>query len=186
MMHDSGLPSSMWDLAVKAAVYTCNRTPHKAIEMDTPMRKIAPNHNHNTKQFRRFGCVSLFKIPRNSNTKFGEQALRGFLVGYTFTGYIIYIPEQKKLFESTHVKFVENKVYKDVYPEEGSARKENIGFGKYDTPKKEKNLQPSAVETEGEKNVSEGVRNRGRPRKNQALITFSMQGEDVCFFGSRH
>ena len=83
MMHDSGLPPSMWHLAVKAAVYTYNRTPHKAIEMNTPMRKIAPNHNHNIEQFRRFGCVSFFKIPRNSNTKFGEQALRGLLVGYT-------------------------------------------------------------------------------------------------------
>ena len=133
--------------------------------MDRPMRKIAPNHNHNIEQFRCFGCVSFFKIPRNSNTKFGEQALRGFLVGYTSTGYIIYVSEQKKLFESRHVKFVENKGYKDVYPKEGSARTEKIGFGKSDTPEKEKNLKPSAVETEGEKNVSEGVRKRGRPRK---------------------
>ena len=116
MMHESGLPSSMWDLAVKAAVYTYNRTPHKAIEMDTPMRKIAPNYSHNIEQIRRFGCASFFKIPRNSNTKFGEQDLSGFLVGYTSTGYIIYVPEQKKLLENRHVKFVENKVYKDVYP----------------------------------------------------------------------
>ena len=61
-MHDSGLPSSMWDLAVKAAVYTYNRTPHKSVEMDTPMRKIVPSQNHNIEQFKRFGSVSFFKI----------------------------------------------------------------------------------------------------------------------------
>ena len=177
-MHDSGLPSSIWDLAVKAATYTYNRTPHKSVEMDTPMRKIAPSKNHSIEQFKRFGSVSFFKIPRNSNTKFGEQALRGFLVGYTSTGYIIHVPEQKKLFESRHVKFVENKVYKDVYPKERSERTENIEFGEPDTPEKEKNLETSAVETEGEKDASEGVRKRGRPPKNQALITFSMQEEE--------
>ena len=178
MMHDSGLPSSMWDLAVKAAVYTYNRTPHKSVEMNTPMRKIAPNQNHNIEQFKRFGCVSFFKIPRNNNTKFGEQALRGFLVGYTSTGYVIYAPEQKKLFESRHVKFVESKVYKDVYPKGENAKAENIEFKEFNTPERENILEQSSVEKEGEKDAPEGVRKRGRPRKNQALITFSMQEEE--------
>ena len=56
----------------------------------------------------------MFKIPRNSNHKFGEQALRGFMVGYKPTGFIIYVPEEKKLYESRHVKFLENKVCRKI------------------------------------------------------------------------
>ena len=88
------------------------------------------------------------------------------------------MPEQKKLFESRHVKFVENKVYKGVYPNEENERQENIEFREPDTSEKEKVLESSAEETEVEKDASEGVRKRGRPRKNKALITFSIQGEE--------
>ena len=38
----SGLPTSVWELAVKAADYTYNRTPHESIEMDTPMKTSLP------------------------------------------------------------------------------------------------------------------------------------------------
>ena len=56
----------------------------------------------------------MFKILRNSNCKFGEQALRGFLVGYKPTGFIIYVSEEKKLYETRYVKFLENKVYRKI------------------------------------------------------------------------
>ena len=82
MMLDSGLPSCMWDLTVKAAVYIYNRTPHKSAEMNAPLRKLAAHFNIDIEQLRRFGSVCFVKIPRNNNIKFGEQALRGFLVGY--------------------------------------------------------------------------------------------------------
>ena len=65
-----------------------------------------------------------------------------------------------------------------MYPKERSERTENIEFGELDTPEKEKNMETSVVETEGEKDASEGVRKRGRSRKNHALITFSMQEEE--------
>ena len=56
----------------------------------------------------------MFKIPRNSNYIFGEQALRGLLVGYKPTGFIINDSKEKKLYETRHVKFLENKVYRKI------------------------------------------------------------------------
>ena len=95
MMYDSGLPPTMWDLAVKTAVYVYNRTPHRSIDMKMPLTVLAPNFRLDLNQLKRFGCVSIFKIPRNSNVKFGEQALRGFMVGYKPTGFIIYMFPRK-------------------------------------------------------------------------------------------
>ena len=91
-----------------------NRTPHHSIDMKIPLCELVPNCSFEVNQLKRFGCVSIFKIPRNNNSKFGEQALRGFLVGYKPTGFLIYVAEEKKLYESRHVKFLENKVYRRI------------------------------------------------------------------------
>ena len=42
LMFDSGIPTSMWILAVEVAVYMYNRTPNKSIDFESPIRKLAP------------------------------------------------------------------------------------------------------------------------------------------------
>ena len=87
MMLDSGsqnltLHPSMWNLAVRAATYIYNRTPHKSIDMLCPIYKLNPKYKIKLEQIRRFGCIAYAKIPRNIGTKFGVKALRGCPVGY--------------------------------------------------------------------------------------------------------
>lgn len=114
MISDSGLPSSMWDLAVKSAVYCYNRIPHSSVDMRIPLTELAPCYEVDLKQLKRFGCVAVVWTPRNSNIKFGEQEIKGVLVGYIPTGFLIYAIKENKIYESRHVRFIEEKMYKDL------------------------------------------------------------------------
>ena len=40
LMLESGLPKSMWTLAVGVAVHIYNRTPHKGIEFEIPIQRM--------------------------------------------------------------------------------------------------------------------------------------------------
>ena len=53
-MFDSGVPKSMWELAVEAAVHAYNWTPHKSIEYEIPIKKFAPNVNCHFDKLKRF------------------------------------------------------------------------------------------------------------------------------------
>ena len=43
LMNCSGLPENMWDLALGAAVYAYNRTPHVSNNMESPMHVFRPD-----------------------------------------------------------------------------------------------------------------------------------------------
>jgi hypothetical protein len=61
-MYDSRLPENMWDLALGAAVYAHNRTPHKSDEMITPMQKFSPDCSFLLDQLKRFGCTAYIEV----------------------------------------------------------------------------------------------------------------------------
>lgn len=63
-MFDSGLPPSMWDLAVRAATYVYNRTPHKSIDTEISIVRLNPKYEVDMNQLKRFGCLAYAKIPR--------------------------------------------------------------------------------------------------------------------------
>lgn len=114
-MLESGLPSNMWDIALGVSTYIYNISPHKTLEMQAPIKFLAPNHRFDINQLRRFGCLAYTTI--QNETKFKAVSIRTFCVGYLPTGYVVYHPETKKLLETRHVRFVEIFVYGDLYKE---------------------------------------------------------------------
>ncbi|CAH0550178.1 unnamed protein product [Brassicogethes aeneus] len=113
-MFDSGLPKTMWELAVEAAVHAYNRTPHKSIDYQVPLQMFSSNVNCHFEQIKRFGCIGYIKVPK-PKTKFDARAIKAVLVGYTNTGYILWHPNSRKFLESRHVRFNEKLVYKNVF-----------------------------------------------------------------------
>ena len=94
-IFDSGLPKSMWVLAVDTAVHAYNRTPHKTIEFRVPLEKFAPSASCHFNQIKRFRCIGFEKIPK-LDFKFGERAIKAVSVAYKTTGYLLWHPSTRK------------------------------------------------------------------------------------------
>lgn len=78
-MFDSRLPKTMWDVATSTAIHTYNRTPHKLINYETPLRKFAPYTKCHLNKIRRFGCIEFFIVSKIV-IKFDETAISTILV----------------------------------------------------------------------------------------------------------
>ena len=113
-MLDSGLPKSMWVLAVNATVHAYNRKLHKTIEFRVPLEKFPPGASCHFSQIKRFGCIGFVKIPK-PDFKFRKRAIKAVLAGYKTTGYLLWHPSTRKFIKFRHVRFNERVMYKDVY-----------------------------------------------------------------------
>lgn len=178
LMFDSRLPLNMWDLALSAAVYTYNRTPHKSNDFQTPLSLFAPNFSYDVNQIKRFGCMGYWKITRKPESKFSARAIRGVLVGYTISGYILLNPETGKLFQSRDLRFNEKLVYGDKF------RKDSIQYWPLPTETikindwftnfgKDTDESMDTRNLEGEKEQKK----RGRPRKRLVETEGEIEGQ---------
>ena len=166
-MFDSRLPENMWDLALGAAVYIYNRTPHKSDNMQIPLTVFQPNFKTDMNQVKRFGCLAYMKIARKKGPKFSNPGRKGILVGYIDTGYVLLRPENGKLYESRNVRFNEKLVYGDRYNKDSIKNWNNnieeihkdTWFIQFENESTTTN-SPTISKPEGETN-----RKRGRPRK---------------------
>ena len=112
-MFDSGLPESMWILALEVAVHIYNRTPHKSLDYETPIHMLTPKTKCHLDKIRRIGCIAYAKIPLNER-KFSERAIKAIMVGYSAVGYVLWHPPSGKFLHSRHVRRNEKLVYKNT------------------------------------------------------------------------
>ena len=149
-MYDSGLPENMCDLALNTAVYVYNRMPHASNDMVSPIQVVKPNHRVNIEQLKRFACIAYMKVQRKSGPKFRFIGRRFVLVGYKETGYLLFSPEEGKIYESRDVNFNEKPVFGNKY------RKTDVSD--WETVDTEINTDTWFVEFDTEKIETEGER----------------------------
>ncbi|GBN20202.1 Retrovirus-related Pol polyprotein from transposon TNT 1-94, partial [Araneus ventricosus] len=110
MLQDSGLQPRFWAEALHAYVHTKNRCSHKLTEGKTPM-EIWSGHKPSIRHCRAFGSLAYVYVPTVNRNKLQPKAKIGILVGYAVNrrGYRVWLPKERKVVESIHVKIDETK-----------------------------------------------------------------------------
>lgn len=108
------LPKAFWAEAVNTAVYLRNRCSHKTLGDHTPF-ELWTGRKPSVRHLKAIGCLAYVHIPRQKRSKLDARAKQGILVGYArrTKGYRIYLPDEKTVKESIHVRFDETKRGKD-------------------------------------------------------------------------
>ena len=109
MINEFDVPKYLWAEAVNTAYYIINRVSIRPIAKKTPY-ELWKNRKPTVAHFRTFGikCFVLDESPKV--TKFDAKSQEGIFIGYAKTCrvYRVFIPSQKTVVESVHVKFDEN------------------------------------------------------------------------------
>lgn len=113
LLISSKLPSSLWGEALQTVTYLRNRTGHRSLQGRTPNELWTgrvPVLNH----LKIFGSRAYVHTPKQRRTKLEPTAVVGYLVGYAIRtkGYRVWIPSEKKVIETIHVRFHEG-IFKD-------------------------------------------------------------------------
>ncbi|GBN23606.1 Retrovirus-related Pol polyprotein from transposon TNT 1-94 [Araneus ventricosus] len=110
MLQDSGLQPRFWAEALHAYVHAKNRCSHKLTEGKTPM-EIWSGHKPSIRHCRTFGSLAYVYVPTVNRNKLQPKAKIGILVGYAVNrrGYRVWLPKERKVVESIHVKIDETK-----------------------------------------------------------------------------
>lgn len=116
LLYEAGMPANMWGLAVDAACWLYNRTPHSGLGFLTPFEKVY-GKQPDLMQIKVFGSrVETLDETRAKGKKFDFRSVSKYLVGYTNTGYRVFDPRTFKVENVCNVIVQENCLFKDDYP----------------------------------------------------------------------
>ncbi len=110
LLRDGDLEIKYWPLALEAATYLVNRTPHTSLGSVSPLEKATgrkPDLNHT----RKYGCAAFVQIPKAQRKgKLTNTAWRGILVGYATTSpeWLILDPRTARVRPAYSVHFKES------------------------------------------------------------------------------
>jgi hypothetical protein len=105
MLLAANLSEEFWSLAVEAANYVRNRSPHKATPGNQPPYALFRGSKPSIARLRIFGCACYPVLDLASRQKFKSYVIKGVFVGYEVlsTPYRVYFPDTGKI-----------RVYRDV------------------------------------------------------------------------
>lgn len=161
MVFACGLPLSFWGDAVQYAAYILNRAPTNANPGRASPLKVL------TKQTPQLGKIVVFGSPCTvyrdpSNKTFSQRAQQGMIIGIgeEVKGYRVYLPEDKKVVTSQHVRNIEtlsktqNLQVQRLYQDEDGAEAEE-----------ESREQGSGTAEQSGTSKESGGKGRGKGRK---------------------
>ncbi|CAN0061555.1 unnamed protein product, partial [Sphacelaria rigidula] len=107
MLADSGLPTFLWREFMFTAVYLANRSPHSALDMQSP-HKMLKGTEPGLKHLRVVGARASVHIERHTS-KLALKAVESRQVGYSndSKSYRVYNPATRRIIESRNVVFIE-------------------------------------------------------------------------------
>ncbi len=109
MLRDHNVPTKYWPLALDAATYLLNRTPHSALQGLTPLQ-LATGKEPDLSKAKVFGCKAYVQVPKENRwEKFGNTAWLGAMVGFSTDSpeWIILDPRTNTLRKGYSVTFNE-------------------------------------------------------------------------------
>ncbi len=116
LLFESGFPETMWGVAVSAACWIYNRTPHAGLNFRTPF-ELFVGKKPNLGQIRIFGSrVYVYDENVPLGRKFQSRSTTSYLIGYTSTGYRVFDPKTMTFNDVCNVVIDETKLFKDDFP----------------------------------------------------------------------
>lgn len=105
--NDSGLPRSMWGELFPTAAYLANRSPHSALDSQTPYFKFH-GKQAGMSALRTIGARAFVHVETHT-PKLEDRAWEGRLVGYSSNSkaYRIYNGSTQRVVENRNVTFIE-------------------------------------------------------------------------------
>lgn len=142
MLKDAGLADSFWAEALFCFAYTWNRICH-GNNNKTPFELYSGN-TPSVKHLQPFGSKVYVNTPKQLRNKFQPRAKAGVMVGYAMRtrGYRVWLPEQRKVIETSNLKFsneavpvIENRRANRVYYEsESDSEDDDSDDDRYTSP----------------------------------------------------
>ena len=109
MLSTANLPHGFWGEALKTAVHVCNRYPNRALENGIP-EEVWSGKPASYDHLRIFGCEAFMHVRPELRSKLDAKSIKGLFMGYGEEGemgYMIWLPQLKKVVRSRDVVFNE-------------------------------------------------------------------------------
>ncbi|UYV79438.1 hypothetical protein LAZ67_17002614, partial [Cordylochernes scorpioides] len=115
LLIDSQLPLRYWAETMSTFAYLKNRTPCKKLGWVTPEERFS-NRKPTVAHLKIFGCIAYYYVHKHKRGKFQPTAKAGIFVGYSSTrkAWRLIDPENENVIETRDVKFLENKLGKEI------------------------------------------------------------------------